>query len=66
MERWEYKQLVITNKDTDSEMSKINKLGLEGWEMVGFTTIFVKGGFLGESAAANQYIFKRKLQINKV
>ena len=61
MKKWEYKQLVITSNDCYDEIGKINKLGKEGWELVGFTTLFIKGSFLDNSKAANQYIFKREL-----
>lgn len=63
MEKWEYKELFFSslNYKRDSDIKNIKKLGLEGWEMVGFNIIYVKGGLLTEDCAGILYWFKRKL-----
>ncbi len=43
MERWEYKVADLTKVEKD--ISELNRLGSEGWEVVGMVSTWGAGGF---------------------
>jgi len=62
MTKWEYKLEIFKEYYLNApEMIKINKLGKDGWELVGFTTV---GSALdgGESNSVYKLIFKRPIK----
>lgn len=62
MTKWEYKLEIFKTYNLNApEMIKINKLGKDGWELVGFTTVdFAQAG--GESDPVYKLIFKRPIK----
>jgi len=62
MTKWEYKLEIFEGYSFDAPaMIKISKLGKDGWELVGFTTV---GSALdgGESNSVYKLIFKRPIK----
>ena len=62
MTKWEYKLEIFEGYNLDAPgMIKINKLGKDGWELVGFTTVgYANDG--GESDPVYKLIFKRPIK----
>jgi hypothetical protein len=59
MKKWQYNYEFFLDVD-DLTMRKLNKLGKEGWELIGFTSV----GTAVEGSSRNIYrmIFKRPLK----
>lgn len=62
MTKWEYKLETFEGGYLDApDMIKINKLGKDGWELVGFTTVGSASAG-GESYSEYRLIFKRPIK----
>jgi hypothetical protein len=67
MDKWEYKVITpkmegwITKKVSDNTFEELNKLGQEGWELIGVTPVTAnKGTSWGGTTASFVFFFKRK------
>ena len=61
MTKWEYKYEWVGRNLDAPEMIKLNKLGKEGWEMVGFSNVS-EASDGGSSSTEFAMIFKRPIK----